>query len=69
MKFFRILNTFHFGSQPGAELICFGAQSIIAENFKFCLECIDLRHDLGRFFNFAFIGVAPEDFDKFLEHE
>ena len=62
-----LFDAFDFLCNPLAELIRFGTQGLIAESLEHCLQRIDLCHGIGGFFNLAFIGVAPEDFDKFLE--
>ncbi len=66
--FLIVLDTFDFCGQALAELVRLGAQGFITEGFEFRLQRIDLFHDIGGLFDFTFIGVTPEDFDKFLEH-
>jgi hypothetical protein len=68
VTFLGLLNPFRLGVQPFAELVRLEAQLIIGQFLKVRFQGVDLRHKFGGFLDLFFIGVAPEGFDKFLEH-
>ncbi len=54
--------------EPGAELGRLGAQRLIGELFELRLQSVDLFDLLAELLELAFVGVAPDRFHEFLEH-
>ena len=54
--------------QTLAEFTRLCTQRFSAELFKIGFELIDLINDLGKFLDFFFMGVTPEDAHNLLQH-
>ena len=51
--------------QPGAEFNRFGRQPLIGQFFIRCFQGIDFVNQVGKFIDLAFVGVAPNETNKF----